>query len=68
MVTKLSGNHYLYSILYSLLGVGSRAVILHFVDETDPTTHRQIIDALKNRDEEAALKALRDDIKFTGSI
>jgi DNA-binding GntR family transcriptional regulator len=63
-LAEISGNHYLYDLLVSMLGASSRAVILRITDAPDSTTHRRIIEALKKRDEEAALKALEDDIQF----
>jgi DNA-binding GntR family transcriptional regulator len=63
-LAEISGNHYLYTMLYSMLAASSRAVILNVGPVTDPTTHWRIIEALRKRDVEAALDALREDIIY----
>lgn len=63
-LAEISGNHYLYNLLYSMLGITSRAVILHVSSEVPSIYHQRIIDALKNRDEEAAIVALKGDIGY----
>lgn len=64
-LAEISGNRYLHSHLYSMLGASARAVIVQVgVDETlDMENHLRIISALKNRDEAAAILALHDDIE-----
>jgi len=63
-LAEISGNRYLYSLLYSMLAASSRAVILRISPESDSTNHWRIIEALKRRDEAAAIAALKDDVVY----
>ncbi|MCE5209588.1 MAG: GntR family transcriptional regulator [Chloroflexi bacterium] len=64
-LAEISRNRYLYSHLYSMLGTVARAVIVQIgpKDSLHMDHHARIIEALKRRDEQAAITALHEDIE-----